>query len=1069
MRLLPISYVLRRLRRQGLVGLSVLLGMTLSVALGIATPLASNALAPLGLRATLQAIPPTSQNIQLTRNGKSFGEGFRTRMRREMGNLVAADFSTSYTARIDAVRSQPSLAIPVRLRTQGDLAAHSTITGHAPQPHGLHPLYNGTQGCTQYEPIEAILGSEQLQLSSLAIGDQLCIGDILPVIIVGTFEPKDPTNSYWQADQRPLKGELISGGLEAGTLIAVLMIDRNDFDAVAPLVDQSRTIHVYRMEIQSSAITIDNLATTDAKLRDFRTQVASLQPRTIMLTSLDRAIATFDSRLQLLQSALVTLLIGMATLAVVYVVLVGTLATEQQIAELAVLRSRGGSTMQVLGNQIAQALLLAIPGAICGAGLGIAAVFVLARTELFQRLRGQGGVEIRWTQTTTLLGGGVLLLAIIALIWAARPGLQKSLVTMRQDHARPPKRAGALRYQTDAIWLLLAGIAWWQMRRYGGALMTTVNGTSRFNYLLLAAPILMLIAGALLFLRIFPWLIRGLSNTLSRQRGLVAALSTWQLARNPLPYSRLVLLVTLTVGLGVYSRAVSGAIAHEQVRQALDRAGADVRVELPADINTTTIEAIERAYGAETATLLTRIDTEAIRTADKSNKSLGDITLMGVDGAGLAPVLEHAGSDDQAFLSTLKLMSAGARLPRGLALPPDTRSLSIAVSAPGNKNLRLYATVAGLNGIRLISLGRPPTNWTQLQVDLPADLQEPRRLQSLVLLADTGTTSSTDRGVLFDDLTARTPTGDFLLDGFEKRDTWEAVGLRPEDATVNADPHVTSGGTTAVRLAFAPLSAGNYAVLRYRTPAVLPVYSNRISGGVQANPGQTLHLRINDQIVDATIASTISRLPGLTSPAATVLLTDRSTLQALLTYGIPIDLPATELRLSLPKGHLPKAINTNYEVTTKAAALLQQAADPLGNGVSVILMLGFACAIVLSILGVITYTLLTIQGRRLEWAVLRALGISAPDLLMLIGAEQLVVLGGGTLAGMLVGIALSLTTSPFTRIVTQSNIATSTLPDWPGVLLLAGGLIGTVVGLLALLLAVVQRRGMLRELRLGES
>lgn len=185
-----------------------------------------------------------------------------------------------------------------------------------------------------------------------------------------------------------------------------------------------------------------------------------------------------------------------------------------------------------------------------------------------------------------------------------------------------------------------------------------------------------------------------------------------------------------------------------------------------------------------------------------------------------------------------------------------------------------------------------------------------------------------------------------------------------------------------------------------------------------------------------------------------------------MTYGLPTTLPPTELRLALAPG---SRFTPPANATTKEAALQTQAADPLGSGVQIVLLLGFMCAIVLSVAGIVTYAALSLRARQIELAVLSALGLSSREITLLIAAEQGFVLGGGVLAGTAVGLVLALTTRPFLQIVTGSVATTPVLFDWAALLLLVAAIVAALVIALLLLLVHLRSRGLIRTLRLGEA
>lgn len=1058
-----IKHLTRRLLRQGFLSASIIIGIALAVALGVAAPLATNALAELGLRATLRALPRASQNIQLTRSGQGFNPAFQQRVRRGLGDLLAGDYTVSYTPVVSGLRAAPPQETTLRLRTQGGLLEHIDVTGRAPAPQSRQ-VGPRDAGCDTTPPIEALLSAAQLRRNFLSVGDQLCVANLLPLKIVGSFVPKNVDDPYWFDDRRPVDGELTSGGLGAGTPIAVAMLAAEDWPYAARFFNTSATVHIYRGLTRPETIGVANVGDADNRLREFRTQMVAVQPRPALLTGLDRAIGTFNNRFRLLQSSLLTLVLGVVTLAVVYVVLVGALATEQQSAEMAVLRSRGGSGLQVWGSQIVQSIVLAVPGLLLGGVLGALAVLLLRQTALFRVLGGQEAFRLRLDLPSLLPAAAILLLVITGLVLVARPALAQSLVTLRQERARPPRRMGWSRIQVDALLLFLAALGWWQLRRYGGSLTTTLEGRTQFNLLLLAAPILMLVAGALLFLRLFPSLVRFFGWLLARRRGLVSALSAWQLARNPVVYGRLVLLLTLTVGLGVYSQAVSATIVHEQVRQALNEAGADVRIPLKAGDDP---DALARAYPASASTLLTRVDADLLAKTRDEERTAGAVSVLGVDGTALSAVLQQSGGDDATLLAELRTLGAGTAPLLGQPLPPGTQAVEAKVKGPA-EGLTIFVKFAAPNGTRQVPLGRPSADWQPLRAAVPTDLQSPIMLQSLIVLPDKDRSGTSERGIYFDDIRALAASNNVMLDDFRAMSGWEAVSGAADNVDVFGDVSAGRDFSQSARLSFGSLVPGEWAALRVRRPIAIPALLAG-TGGAQVKPGQRLLLDVDNRRFELEVTARIPRLPG-TDDRLAVLLADRSRLTSYLSYGLPITLAPNELRLALRPGATPQAAGAApRDAATKQAALVAQAADPLGNGVRVILLLGFACAVVLSILGFLTYTALSIRARQIDWAVLRALGIGPGELLLLIAAEQGFVLAGGVIAGGAVGLLLALTTGPFLQIVTQSLARTAVVIDWSGLLIITGGLILALCLALLGLLLTAQRRGAIRALRLGET
>jgi hypothetical protein len=74
----------------------------------------------------------------------------------------------------------------------------------------------------------------------------------------------------------------------------------------------------------------------------------------------------------------------------------------------------------------------------------------------------------------------------------------------------------------------------------------------------------LLIASAMVFLRAIPCLLTPLAWFVQRLRGLVLPLGLFHLARNPRRLSHVVLLISLTVGLMLFSGTFQNSLAHNQ-------------------------------------------------------------------------------------------------------------------------------------------------------------------------------------------------------------------------------------------------------------------------------------------------------------------------------------------------------------------------------------------------------------------------------------------------------------------------------------------------------------------------
>jgi hypothetical protein len=102
--------------------------------------------------------------------------------------------------------------------------------------------------------------------------------------------------------------------------------------------------------------------------------------------------------------------------------------------------------------------------------------------------------------------------------------------------------------------LLIVGILLFrQLDEQGSVLGKDLLGEVVVNELLLAIPGLILIAVAMIWLRLFPLAMSLSSRILGRWLPVGLALGLWQMAREPANYARLSLLLVLTAGLGMFA------------------------------------------------------------------------------------------------------------------------------------------------------------------------------------------------------------------------------------------------------------------------------------------------------------------------------------------------------------------------------------------------------------------------------------------------------------------------------------------------------------------------------------
>ena len=135
--------------------------------------------------------------------------------------------------------------------------------------------------------------------------------------------------------------------------------------------------------------------------------------------------------------------------------------------------------------------------------------------------------------------------------------------------------------------MALCGVGYLELSQFGTtqtrlALSTlntqTQSMSSSASLLLLIAPALLLLAGGLLLLRLVPLVARLGARLAQHGRGLAGLLALAQIARMPTRYTRMILLLALAVGLGLFALVFDASLAQNTQDRAAYATGADIRL-----------------------------------------------------------------------------------------------------------------------------------------------------------------------------------------------------------------------------------------------------------------------------------------------------------------------------------------------------------------------------------------------------------------------------------------------------------------------------------------------------------
>ena len=976
-------------------------------------------------------------------------------------------------------------------------AAAERLDQHASIVEGAWPV-------SAAEPLEVAISTAAADTLGIEVGDELSVTSragvarTVDVRVVGRWEPRDPHDRYWLGDVLELSG--VSQGTSF-TLHGPMIVTADDLVGRVATGNLDVTWRVLPA--------FENLALEN--VRWMRSDAAALERRIrtelgddaffSVTTDLPSVLQGADRSLLVSRSGVLVLTIQFAVLAAYALVLVAGLLVEQRRMETALMRSRGASAGHVAWMAFLEGLLLVVPAALVAPWIALG---VLRLFDSVGPLAAAGvSIEPRVDAVALLVAGGAALACLLGLVAPAFAS-GHGLGAVRQTMARQGSRTLPQRLGIDLALVVLAAVGLWQLRQYGAPLTATVRGNVGLDPLLVAAPAIGLLAGAILALRIVPLLAEIAERILGSWRGLVAPLGARQLARRPLRYTRSALLLMLAAALGTFAATYSTTWTRSQADQAAYQAGGDLRLDI-ASFPDLPLWAFGAAYadvpgvehalpvvtgtfdvsGQATSGNLLALDSRSMsQVVDARPDLLGNRTLddaasaLAPDLEGLVPLPIPGEPATLVVGLDTALTSFSRQDPDGNELFPgqliDTLlvgRVSVAIRDAGGlvhtfENGGIQAGVAGQ--MIEIQLTEEMPGGTMLAPDHPLELL------GVQLLLELPPATMVGGDIEVTSIAGVDAAGDSEpLDVAPSRDGWSwmvergllppepapTAGDRPERMTFDERDDPLFGDEGPISLRMLPDSLAEAA----NRPLPILV-STSFAEQTRSSVGHEVAIGSLTQRTDMVVAGIIDGFPTL-DPGEPFVIVDLGG-YALATYARSgEDLFTDEWWLAVddPTAVSSVLLEDPYSVESiisRSDRVRQLSDDPVALGVIGALAIGSLAALIVAAIGFIVSAVVSTRERLGEFALLRALGLSTAQLSAWLTFENAFLLAAGVIAGTGLGLLLSWLVLPFVTLTQDARVVVPPIlieiPWWA---------IGAVhaVAIAALVVAVVVIGGVLRR------
>jgi putative ABC transport system permease protein len=402
-------------------------------------------------------------------------------------------------------------------------------------------------------PIEIVLSAAAAEVMQWDVGQTRDA-----YTLVGTVEAIDPDAGRWVHLPTALTATVFDDGNRRPTATSAAWVAPETWALIV------ETVGGFGRAYTTAWYPIDGAEAVDADPQELLSAMRAATSASVPLDDSGQLRATFSSdvvgvlasalaRANSASAILAVAAVGPLAVGVALVVLASALMVRRRRADLALMSARGAPIARLRRLLFGEGLILGMPAAVAGAGVGIAVT-----------VQDAGPVP---TVIAVLVG----LAPAIALAAALRPAV---LTRSRADLDAPVR--SRMRGIAETIVVLLAVLAVVQLvvRGVGPA-------TDGIDPLVVVAPLLATVALALIVVRLHPAPIAAALRVARRGRGVVGLVGAARNLRDPAAGTTAVLAMLVAVAIAVFSSVVLATVDRGAVVAAQRAVGADIQLAGP--------------------------------------------------------------------------------------------------------------------------------------------------------------------------------------------------------------------------------------------------------------------------------------------------------------------------------------------------------------------------------------------------------------------------------------------------------------------------------------------------------
>ena len=373
--------------------------------------------------------------------------------------------------------------------------------------------------------IEGGLSPFQSEFFGLDVGSMATFSpsmnlDRMGVLIVGIVEPNDKKDRFWHFSADGLfeprvfeaPPEIDPDYIELSQPVSIFVTKNAFADAFESIFPGSLGKSTSFIYLEKSSLRNVDPESLDKLLKDFQVEISEAFPSSDFLTGLKPILSSLSIK-RFFTSIPMVLLISMMVMTVLFYLgmLVSFLASARE-EDFFRLSSRGVSRLQLLKIYLLEGVFIALISVILAPFASLVVVYSSGKLPNISSLTNGQFLPVELVSSSFIASG--IIGAVCLTLYLAPVFLmnRNTSIVSNLRLSRPPIEPFFQKYFIDFALLILAAIVFWELNQRGSIVSGGIHTANQINETALLAPILYLVVVVLMFLRIFPALVKFLSG-----------------------------------------------------------------------------------------------------------------------------------------------------------------------------------------------------------------------------------------------------------------------------------------------------------------------------------------------------------------------------------------------------------------------------------------------------------------------------------------------------------------------------------------------------------------------------